>query len=140
MANHPIQPTTVDVLYSVVTGSNSKKLTLTMPYGSTAQKVMEAAVNVDENLKFNLTFYDLEVGYFVTAIGYTWATPGKNWLLYVGRGGNLHLSPCGVSHWIPPPNSTVELRFEDTPEDHPLHGFKECKEGELAQDETHAAT
>ena len=41
-------------------------------HGSTAQKIMEVAANVDKDLRFVVTFYSSELGYAVDAIGNTY--------------------------------------------------------------------
>ena len=130
MANRPIQAANVEVQYNVVNGNAITPQKVSVPYGSTAQTVMEMGANAKSELKFQATYYGADLGYFVDKIGDTPNAPTKKyWIMYVGQEPYLQPSPVGISYWIPPPNSTVEMRFEDTAADHPLHGFRECKKG-----------
>ena len=122
---------TIRVQYNVVDGTDVTQLKLIIPSGSNAQKVMEMGADSNAQLGFQVTYYNQELGYFVDAIGNTSNVPSENkyWILYVGWGSNLSPSPVGISHYIPPPNSTVELRYEQVSKDHHLHGFQQCKKG-----------
>lgn len=121
--------TAIEVKYNVVNGTDVTQLNLTIPYGSNAQKVMEMGADADAQLRFQVTYYNQELGYFVDTIGNTSSVPSENkyWILYVGLGTNLAPSPVGISHYIVPQNSTVELRYEQVSKDHHLHGFQQCK-------------
>lgn len=120
---------TMLVYYNVVNESGSPiKQQVSVPHGSTAQNVMEMGANQNAELRFQVTYYNTELGYFVDKIGDTANAPPKYWILYVGN-GDLTPSTVGISNYHPTPNSTVEMRFENTTEDHPLHGFKECMKG-----------
>lgn len=119
-----IPSATVDVQYNVVNdGVNIARLKITVPKGSSAQNVMEVGANLDKRLRFRVKYYNEELGYFVNKIGTTanWPEPGPGhfWIMYVGWGSNLQLSPVSASNWIPPQNSTVEMRYEHRDSDYP---------------------
>ena len=82
--------------------------------GFNAQKVMEIAANKNSTLRFQATYFNRELGYFVDKIGDTPNADGNYWFLYVndGPGHALRFSPLGVSNWIPNEDSTVEWRYE----------------------------
>ena len=82
--------------------------------GSNAQKVMERAANKNSALRFQATYFNRELGYFVDKIGDTPNADGNYWFLYInnGTGDALRFSPLGVSNWIPNHGSTVEWRYE----------------------------
>lgn len=127
----PVATTTVvNVQYNVVNdGVVLSRMKLAIPQGSSAQNVMEMGANINKSLRFRVKYYNNELGYLLGKIGTIGNQPPPGpryiWIMYVSRGSNLQPSPVGISYWIPPPNSTVEMRYELSPKDHPLHGFQE---------------
>ena len=135
-SENPHSPSSiVNVQYNVINdGVTVAKLKIAIPQGSSAQNVMEMGADLDKRLRFQVQYHNNEVGYLLNRIDNTtnWPPggPGHFWILYVGRGNDLQPSPVGISYWIPPPNSTVELRYEHRPQGHSLHGSEEDKKDE----------
>ena len=102
------------IIYRVVNGNDITKLVVFIPRGSNAQRVMEEAANKNIKLRFQATYFNRELGYFVDKIGDTASANGNYWFLYVndGPGHALRFSPLGVSNWITNHGSTVEWRYE----------------------------
>ena len=102
------------ITYRVVNENEITELIVVITQGSNAQRVMEEAANENSALRFQVTYYDRELGYLVDKIGDTPNTDTTYWLLYVndGPGEDLYPSPLGISNWIPNEDSTVEWRYE----------------------------
>lgn len=116
MAVHPPdhEPPVDNILvtYNVVNGSDITQLRLSIPKGSNSQKVMEMGANENNKLRFQVTYFNDDQGYYVDKIGDTGNVDGNQWFLYVGTENDLKRSKFGVSHCIPDPDSIVEWRYE----------------------------
>ena len=75
---------------------------VTVPAGSTALDVMQAAVSIDNGFKFSATNFGSALGFSIDEISGTASSNMCYWKLFVKTPANFQTSPAaiGVSHFV----------------------------------------
>ena len=89
-------------------------MTVTVPVGSVALRVMELAVDQDRSYRFSATYFGTQLGYFIDTIdGVTSDDPCYWFFYYQPPGMSPVFSNLGVSSFVIPDNGgTVIFRYE----------------------------
>lgn len=106
----PSELKAVTLQYNIGTaGSPDVSISLSLPYNSSGQTVMEVAASADSKFDFTSKYYNRALGYSLVEIGGKQADESFYWELLVGPIGskNLQRSPAGYSNWIPYDKSTM---------------------------------
>ena len=89
-------------------------VTVTIPVGGVAQRVMELAVDQDRSYRFSATYFGTQLGYFIDTINGTTSNNPCFWFFYYQPPGmNPVLANLGVSNFVIPDNGgRVIFRYE----------------------------
>jgi hypothetical protein len=76
---------------------------------------MEIAAQHDSRYRFTTKYYNHELGYSVTTIDdvENYRVANCRWRLYVGTESSMCLSPVGITHWIPFPDSMIIWEYSN---------------------------
>ena len=89
-------------------------MTVTIPVGSVAQRVMELAVDQNTSYKFSATYYGTKLGYLIDTINGISSGKPLSWSFYYKSPGKHPVKASeGVTHFIiPEDGGTVIFRYE----------------------------
>ena len=89
-------------------------MTVTIPVGGVAQRVMELAVDQDRSYRFSATYFGTQLGYFIDTINGTTSNNPCFWFFYYQPPGmNPIFANLGVSNFVIPDNEgRVIFRYE----------------------------
>ena len=112
--------TDIEQCPQATTSNPLSPVTLTIPEGGTAQKVLEASVGISSYYRFSATYFGSTLGYFIDTINGTSSDMAAScfWFFYVQEPGKQpELASVGVSNYVIPTSGySIFMRYEKSEE------------------------
>ena len=136
---YAFQYTDTEQCPEATTNNPLSPVTLTIPEGGTAQKVLEASVGISSYYRFSATYFGSTLGYFIDTINGTTSDMAAScyWFFYVQEPGKQpELASVGVSNYIIPTSGySILMRYQEIPSEQDAAMNEKSEETPSVQDE-----